>query len=96
MTIDQTFGESMRFVRKAQNLSVEALAKRAGLSADRVRKIDAGDVAAYLNEAKSISDALGVTVDALLRGAVARKNSGMYRRAVDTLPKNDINKGDKK
>ncbi len=96
MTIDQTFGESMRFVRKAQNLTIEALAKRAGLSADRVRKIDSGESAAYLNEAKAISDALGVTVDALMRGAIARKNLGVYRRAVDTLPKSDINKGDKK
>lgn len=94
MTIDQTFGESMRIVRKAQNLTIEALAKRAGLSADRVRKIDSGECAAYLNEARDISDALGVTVDALLRGAVSKRGTGMYRNARHQLPTET--KGDKK
>lgn len=82
----------MRIVRKAQNLSVELLAKRAGLSVERVRKIDSGEVAPYLNEAKDISDALGVTVDALMRGAVSKRGTGTYRSAVNTLP---TTKGDK-
>lgn len=82
----------MRIVRKAQNLSVELLAKRAGLSVERVRKIDSGEVAPYLNEAKDISDALGVTVDALMRGAVSKRGTGIYRSAVNTLPNT---KGDK-
>lgn len=48
---------------------------------------------AYLNEAKAISDALGVTVDALMRGAVSRRGTGMYRSAMNNLPTE--NKGDK-
>lgn len=47
---------------------------------------------AYLNEAKAISDALGVTVDALMRGAVSRRGTGMYRSAINQLPNT---KGDK-
>ena len=92
--IDQTFGESVRIVRKQKNLSVKALALRAGLPLERVRRIDAGEVAAYLNEAKAISDALGVTVDALMRGAVSRRGTGVFRNAIKTIP-TDI-KGDKK
>lgn len=92
--VDQTFCESMRIVRKSQNMSIERLAKAARMPTDRVRKIDAGEVQPFLNEALKIADALKVTVDALLRGAVAKKNSGMYRRAVDTLPKNEQKDGD--
>lgn len=82
----------MRIVRKAQCLTIEALAKRACLSVERIRKIDAGEVAPYLNEAKAISDALGVTVDALMRGAVSKRGTGVYRSAINNLP-NDV-KGD--
>ena len=84
----------MRIVRKSHGMSIERLAKEAKLPADRVRKIDAGEVNPYLHEALKIADALNVSVDALMRGAVAKNNSGIYRRAVDTLPKNEQKDGD--
>ena len=90
---DQTFCESMRIVRKSQGMSVERLAKEARLPADRVRKIDAGEVQPYLHEALKISDALKVTVDALLRGAVSKRGLGVYRHAIETLP-TQADKGD--
>ena len=91
---DQTFCESMRTVRKSQGMSVERLAKEAHLPADRVRKIDAGDANPYLHEALRIADALKVTVDALLRGAVSKHGLGVYRHAIETLP-TQVDKGDK-
>lgn len=90
--VDQTFCESMRIVRKSQNMSIERLAKVAGMPTDRVRKIDAGEVQPFLNEALKIADALKVTVDALLRGAVSKRGLGVYRHAIENLP--TVDKGD--
>lgn len=89
-----TFAFSVCRVRVKQNLTIEQLAKRAGVSEARLMEIELGYTNVLLTEAKAIADALGVQVDALLRGAVAEKNSGMYRRAVDTLPKNKQKDGD--
>lgn len=90
---DQTFCESMRIVRKSHGMSIERLAKEAKLPADRVRKIDAGEVNPYLHEALKIADALNVSVDALMRGAVSKRGLGVYRHAIENLP-TQADKGD--
>lgn len=90
----KTFGFTVRQVREEQNLTVEQLAEQAGMPAVWLMEIERGSTAVLLVEVMAIADALGVQVDELLRGAVAEKNSGMYRRAVDTLPKNEQKDGD--
>ena len=90
----KTFGFTVRQVREGQNLTVEQLAEQTGMPAVWLMEIERGSTAVLLSEAKAIADALGVQVDALLRGAVAKKNSGMYRHVVDTLPKNKQEGGD--
>ena len=90
----KTFGFTVRQVREGQNLTVEQLAEKAGMPAVWLMKIERGSTAVLLVEVMAIADALGVQVDELLRGAVAKNNSGMYRRAVDTLPKNEQKDGD--
>ena len=90
----KTFGFTVRQVREGQNLTVEQLAEKAGMPAVWLMEIERGSTAVLLVEVMAIADALGVQVDELLRGAVAKNNSGMYRRAVDTLPKNEQKDGD--
>lgn len=95
MFVDQTFSESMRRLRKAQNLSLYALQKRTGIPLARLREVDAGVRAPYLREALLLSDALGTTVDALARGTVAVRMSGTFRNAAERLPNNnDFNVGE--
>lgn len=89
MYVDQTFSESMRRLRKAQNLSLDALQKRTGIPLARLREVDAGARAPYLREALLLSDALGTTVDALARGTVAVRMTGVYRGAAQSLPANN-------
>ena len=80
------FGSSVRRVRERQNLTMEQLAKRAGVSEARVLEIELGFATVLLAEAKAIADALGVQVDALILGIETRPRSGVYRSAINTLP----------
>lgn len=86
------FGSSVRRVREKQNLTIEQLAKRAGVSEARLLEIELGYATVFLAEAKAIADALGVQVDALILGIETRSGSGVYRSAINTLP---TTKGDK-
>lgn len=86
------FGLSVRRVREKQNLTIEQLAKRAGVSEARLLEIELGFATVLLAEAKAIADALGVQVDALILGIETRSGIGVYRSAINTLP---TTKGDK-
>lgn len=87
------FGPSVCRVREKQNLTIEQLAKRAGVSEARILEIELGCADVLLTEAKAIADALGVQVDALILGIETRFGSGFYRSAINSLP---TTKGDKK
>ena len=94
---DQTFSETMHRVRKAAGMTLADIAKRSGLPLQRLRDVDSGKFAPYLHEALCIADALGTTVDALARGHITQRMTGLFRNAVQTLPTNDsqsLNKGE--
>ena len=87
--IDQSFAESMRFLRKGQGYTLEDLQKRTGVPLWRLRAVDAGEIPPYLMEAQRISSALGTTIDAMIRGAVSSRHTGAFRNVYRSLPKND-------
>lgn len=87
------FGSSVRRVREKQNLTIEQLAKRAGVSEARLLEIELGYADVLITEAKAIADALGVQIGALILGIETRSGSGVYRSAINTLP--TTTKGDK-
>lgn len=89
---DKMFALGVRRVREKQNLTIEQLAKRAGVSEARLLEIELGFATVLLAEAKAIADALGVQVDALILGTETRSGSGVYRSAIKSLP---TTKGDK-
>lgn len=85
---DQTFCETMRRLRKAQGITLEALQQRTGVPAARLREIDGGTKAPYLSEAQRIAAALGTTVDALINGYVTTYALGAFRNIANRLPLN--------
>lgn len=87
--IDQTFSESMRRMRKAQNMTLDTLAARTGIPLDRLRLIESGAKTAYVTEAVKLADALGTSTDALARGVITTYALGAFRNIADRLPKND-------
>lgn len=87
--IDQTFSESMRRMRKAQNLTLDTLVARTGIPLDRLRLIESGAKTAYVTEAVKLADALGTSTDALARGAITTYALGAFRNIADRLPQND-------
>ena len=78
----------MRTLRKAQNLSLDALQKKTGIPLDRLRSVDAGSVSPYLSEAKAISFALGTTIDAMVNGVTIQYALGAFRNIARSLPQN--------
>jgi transcriptional regulator with XRE-family HTH domain len=54
------FGDTVRRLRKARNLSQEALAERAGMNADFVGFIERGDNVPTLTTILQIARALGI------------------------------------
>ena len=92
---DQTFSENLRFIRKAQGLSVRDIADRAKLPVERVRAIDSGEAKPYLLEALRIAKVLGTTVETLADGIVTKRELGVFHNIASTLPQN-ITEGGKK
>jgi transcriptional regulator with XRE-family HTH domain len=61
------FGETVRRLRKARNLSQEALAERAGMNADFVGFIERGENVPTLTTILQLARALGVQPSVLIR-----------------------------
>lgn len=59
-------GKNIQAIRTQQNLSREALAERAGLSANFIGNIERGEKAVSLESFISIANGLGVSADVLL------------------------------
>lgn len=93
-------GERIRAARKAQSLSLRALAQRVGLSHEMVRRYERGEVVPNTAALLKIADALGRTPDYFLRpqqvGAItpvfcttrkmpARQRSLLYAQVQDWL-----------
>lgn len=86
---DQTFSETMRRVRKAQNLTLDGLQKKTGIPLPRLRSIDSGEVSPYLLEADRIAAALHTTIDALVHGTITTYALGAFRNIAERLPVNN-------
>jgi transcriptional regulator with XRE-family HTH domain len=73
----QEFGERVRQLREAQNLTREALAEKCGLSAVYLKKLEAGErLTPTLQTLDRIARALGAT----LRVELVRRQSRRARR----------------
>lgn len=63
-----TFGERILSIRKRLKWSQDELAKKVGTSAPIIGRYERNEIKPAIDTAKSIADALGVTIDFLLGG----------------------------
>ncbi|MBU3884344.1 XRE family transcriptional regulator [Lactococcus lactis] len=63
---DITFAENIKQFRKAKSMSMEELGKRLGKAKSTISAWENGKRTPKINELKSISEALGVTISQLL------------------------------
>ena len=81
MHFDQVeFGHRIRMLRKACNITQDQLAANLNISADHLGKIELGKRGVSVDLLIDISEALGVTLDYLIKG-----NSADCRRAKDMV-----------
>ncbi len=66
MAYNKKLGERVKLTREKFNISVEELADRSGIDAEKIRKIERGDLAPYLNPLIKIARALGVRLGTFL------------------------------
>src|SRR5258708_32310248 len=60
--IEQTLGNSLRFLREQQGISLRALAERTGFSASFLSQIENGQCSPSISSMEKIANALGVTL----------------------------------
>ncbi len=75
-------GESLRRLREARNISMRALAKISGLSANALSVIERGKTSPSVSTLYKLADAMGVPVTAFF-GAPEERQQVIYLRAVD-------------
>ena len=63
-----TFGERILSIRKRLKWSQDELAKKVGTSAPIIGRYERNEIKPAIDTAKSIADALGVTIDFLIGG----------------------------
>lgn len=78
----------MRYLRKSQGLSLDALHRRTGVPLARLRSVEAGDNPPFLSEAKAVAAALGTTIDALVSGVFTVRHLGAFFNMAASLPTN--------
>lgn len=59
------FGKHVRSLRRARGITQDALAQRAGLSADTIRRIEHGSFSASIDTLRKLCDGLGVAPSTL-------------------------------
>jgi transcriptional regulator with XRE-family HTH domain len=76
----QNLGRAIRRVRQAKRLTVEAAARRAGMSAGHLGVVERGRGNPRLKTLSSLADALGVTVEEVVRAAESEASRRGERR----------------
>lgn len=67
-SVRRRFGDHIRDLRKARSLTQEALAERASLSVDAVRRIERGAFSPSLETVRKLALGLDVTLQTLFQG----------------------------
>src|SRR5882724_7393022 len=81
--IEQTLGNSLRFLREQQGISLRALAERTDFSASFLSQIENGQCSPSISSMEKIANALGVTLGQFFR--VAESPKGNLVRSNDRL-----------
>ncbi len=76
MHTTKDLGRAIRRLRQDRHLSIEALARKAGISAGHLGVIERGRGNPRLDKLFALSDALGVTFTDLVRAAEAEAADG--------------------
>ena len=76
----------MRTLRKAQNLTLEALQRKTRVPMTRLLGVDSGAISPFLSEADAIARALGTTIDALVHGTAAVRGPCVFRNISSQMP----------
>src|ERR1700761_5576678 len=71
--IEQTLGNSLRYLREQQGISLRALAERTDFSASFLSQIENGQCSPSISSMEKIANALGVTLGQFFRVAESPK-----------------------
>jgi transcriptional regulator with XRE-family HTH domain len=80
MPTTENLGRAIRRVRQAKHLTIEAAARKAGMSAGHLGVIERGHGNPRLETLSSLADALGATVEEIVRAAESEASRRGERR----------------